>query len=219
MKQIQLSENAMTNHFNGGNGADHRHAYVDGDFYSIDLDLTDRNGAARLVLDLVTAVDGLGTLTSEKGTPTGERLATCREGSLFRFVDDQVVAGRGNNSFGTTFPAVVCDDLGTEVGDFIGVDDTAENQRVAFLVCKYKTGEAGVSTSAFYDVSGQALKNFAYLKSDGEEVPGRDKKFDSNWVLSANKLTDHVARRRSGPGSLAFRSMLSKVKRSPGCDR
>lgn len=199
--------------------ADHGHAYVDGDFYSIDIDLTDRNGAARLVLDLVTAVDGLGTLTSEKGTPAGERLATWREGSLFRFVDDQVVTGRGNNSFGTTFPAVVCDDLGTEVGDFIGVDDTAENQRVAFLVCKHKTGDAGVSASAFYDVSGQALKNLAYLKSDGEEVPGSDRKFDSDWTLSANKLTDHVARRRSGPGSLAFRSMLSKVKRSPGSDR
>lgn len=199
--------------------ADHRHAYVDGDFYSLDLDLSDPNGAARLVLDLVTAVDELGALTSEKGTPGGERLATWREGSLFRFVDDQVVDGRGTTAFGTTFPAVVCDDLGTEAGDFIGVDGTSERPRVAFLVCKHKGGDAGVSTSAFYDVSGQGLKNLAYLKSDGTDLAGSPRKFDNDWVLTADKLTDHVPRRRAGPGSQAFRSMLSKAKRNPGAER
>ena len=199
--------------------ADHRHAYVDGDFYSLDLDLADPDGAARLVLDLVTAVDELGAITSEKGTPAGEHLDTWREGSLFRFVDDQLVDGRGNNAFGTTFPAVVCDDLGMEAGDFIGVDEATERQRVAFLVCKHKHGEAGVSTSAFYDVSGQGLKNLAYLKSDGADVPGSPRKFDNDWILTADKLTDHVPRRRAGPGSLRFRSMLSRAKRSPGAER
>jgi hypothetical protein len=43
------------------------HTYVGGDFYRLDLDLTDPKGAASLVLDLITAIPGLAAVTSEKG--------------------------------------------------------------------------------------------------------------------------------------------------------
>jgi hypothetical protein len=92
--------------------SDSRHAYVDGSFYALDLHLADPQGAGRMVLDLITPIKGLAEITSEKGTPKGETLKTWRAGSLFRFIDDALVEGRGTPVFGPPFPALVCDDLG-----------------------------------------------------------------------------------------------------------
>lgn len=201
--------------------ADCTHAYVDGAFYRQDLDLADPNGAGKLVLDLVMPIAGLGKgrITSEKGKPAGEKLKTWRPGSLFRFIDDALVAGRERQVFGPAFTNLVCDDFGTEGGDFIGVDDVGSG-RVVFIVCKHKPGDAGVSTSAFYDVSGQGLKNLAFLKSDGVDLPGAATKFDRDWKLTnKEKKTDTVPRKRAGCGSTAFRRLLAATKRAPGTDR
>ncbi len=199
--------------------SDCSYAYVDGSFYTLDLRLADPQGAGRMVLDLITPIKGLADITSEKGTPKGETLKTWRSGSLFRFIDDALVKGRGTPVFGLPFPALVCDDLATEVGDFIGVDSDQSYPRVVFVVAKHKSGKPGVSASAFYDVSGQALKNLAYLKSDGQEVPGSPTKFDQNWTLSEENKTDKVPRKRAGPGSIAFRKLLASTTRTPGTER
>ncbi|MFY9836710.1 MAG: hypothetical protein WAK55_09605 [Xanthobacteraceae bacterium] len=172
-----------------------------------------------MVLDLITPIKGLASITSEKGIPKGETLKTWRAGSLFQFIDNALVEGRGAPVFGLPFPALVCDDLGTEAGDFIGVDSNPSHPRVVFVVAKHQSGSAGVSASAFYEVSGQALKNLAYLKSDGQEVPGAQSKFDGNWKLTANKKTDRVPRKRAGPGSVAFRKLLARTTRTPGTER
>ncbi|MDS1138765.1 DEAD/DEAH box helicase [Nitratireductor indicus] len=202
--------------------ADHKHAYVDGSFYTLDLDLADPNGPGRLVLDLVTAIAELRTVTSEKGIPAGESLPTWREGSLFRLIDDALVEAKGPHVFGAAFPALVCDDFGTEAGDFIGVDEGPSSPRIVFVVAKHKKGDdPGVATSAFYDVSSQGLKNLAYIKSDGVLLPGADTKFDADWRLTDKKtqLTDRVARKRAGPGSKAFRKMLARAKSAPRTER
>lgn len=203
--------------------ADMQHAYVNGAFYALDLDLAKPSGPGRLVLDLVVPVAGLGAVTSEKGTPAGGKLKTWRPGSLFRLIDDALLKPGGTREFGPPFPALVCDDFGTEGGDFIGVDDRPASARVTFVVAKHKTGDPSVSASAFYDVCAQGVKNLAFLKSDGEELPGKPNKFDQLWRLSEGKgkakKTDTVPRRRSGPSSAAFRKMLADVKRYPGAER
>jgi hypothetical protein len=199
--------------------SDCKHAYVDGYFYALDLRLSDPQGAGRLVLDLVTPIKGLVAITSEKGVPKGDTLKTWRAGSLFRFIDDALVEGHGTPVFGLPFPALVCDDLATEAGDFIGVDSGPSNPRVVFVVAKHKPGRAGVGTSGFYDVSGQALKNLAYLKSDGQELPGAPTKFDQKWKMTEDKKTDWVPRKRTGPGSVAFRKLLTRTARAPGTER
>lgn len=202
--------------------ADLQHAYVNGAFYALDLDLAKPDGPGRLVLDLVTPVAELGAVTSEKGVPSGAH-KTWQQGSLFRLIDDVLTQKHVNSVFGRPFPALVCDDLGTEGGDFIGVDDDPQNARAVFVVAKHKPGKPGVSAADFYDVCGQGVKNLAFLKSDGEDLPGSDAKFDQLWKLSAgkgkSKKTDQIPRRRAGPGSAAFRKLLSRVKRSPGADR
>jgi len=199
--------------------SDCRHAYVDGAFYTLDLRLADPQGAGRMVLDLITPIDELAGITSEKGTPKGESLKTWRAGSLFRYIDDALTKRSGSPAFGLPFPSLVCDDLATEAGDFIGVDPDPSHSRVVFVVAKHKSGNPGVSTSAFYDVSGQALKNLAYLKSDGQELPGSPTKFDQNWKMTEEGKTDYVPRKRAGPGSIAFRRLLARTIRTPGTER
>src|SRR3546814_17538141 len=44
-----------------------KHSYVSGDFYKLDLDLTDPNGPAKAVLSPITPISGLGTIVSQKG--------------------------------------------------------------------------------------------------------------------------------------------------------
>lgn len=203
--------------------ADLQHAYVNGAFYALDLDLAKPDGPGRLVLELVTPVAQLGAVTSEKGVPSGADLKTWQQGSLFRLIDDALTQKRGTPEFGLPFPALVCDDFGTEGGDFIGVDSDPLTSRAVFVVAKHKPGKAGVSAADFYDVCGQGVKNLAFLKSDGEDLPGSAQKFDQLWTLSAGrgnaKKTDRVPRRRTGPGSAAFRKLLARVKRSPGAER
>ncbi len=188
------------------------------------LNLQDFNGAGRLVLDLVKPVPGLGAITSEKGRPVGN-VATWPAGSLFRFIDDALVPDRGVPHFGSPFPALVCDDLATEVADFIGVDggSDASPPRAAFIVAKWHAGEPGVSASAFYDVCAQGVKNLAYLKSDGGNVPGSPTKWDNDWKMTRGKgearEKANIPRRRIGPPSKAFRKLLSQVRSTPTSER
>jgi hypothetical protein len=193
-----------------------------GAFYTQDINLSDLDGVARLVLDLIIPIPELASVASEKGTPRGGDFDGWADGSLFHLIDN-ALTGRGPQLLGPTFPALVCDDLGDEVGDFIGVDDGSATPRVTFIVAKWHGGVPGVSASKFYDVCAQGVKNLAYLKSDGTEMPGSARKFDSDWTLSEGKgsakVTDKVPRRRTGPGSVSFRKLLRTVRAAPNSDR
>ncbi|WP_216074723.1 hypothetical protein, partial [Acinetobacter baumannii] len=89
--------------------ADMHHAYVNGAFYALDLDLAKPDGPGRLVLDLVNPVIQLGAVTSEKGVPIGGDFPTWQHGSLFRVIDDALTQKHGTPEFGAPFPALVCD--------------------------------------------------------------------------------------------------------------
>lgn len=202
---------------------DYEHVYVHGAFYALDLDLTTPDGPGRLVLDLVSPVKGLAELKSEKGSPDG-KLKTWPSGSLFRFIDDALRPKSKVAQFGERFPVLVCDDLGTEVADFIAADDGSyETMRAVFVVAKCEKGEPGVSASAFYDVCAQGVKNLAYIKSDGVALPGRANKWDKPWKMTSgkgpNKKTAEIPRLRLGNDSKAVRTLLSAVKSTPTATR
>lgn len=183
-------------------------------FYSVDLQFGRPGGAASLVTGLLTPVPGLQEITSEKGT-LSESASTWPEGSLFGLIDRALATTAVDRPFGEPFAALVCDDIGnTEVADFIGVDDRG-NQRVVFIPAKWKTGTAGAGASGLYDVSGQALKNLAYLKADGQALPGAKTRYDKPWKLSGGE----VPRKRIGPGSQAFRALFEKVRGNPAASR
>lgn len=55
---------------------------------------------------------------------------------------------------------LICDDLLTEIADFIAIDEL--NSRVILIHCKHKK-DARKSASSFQDLCGQAVKNVAYI--------------------------------------------------------
>jgi superfamily II DNA or RNA helicase len=197
------------------------HTYISGDFYRIDLDLTDPKGAASLVLDLITTIPGLDAVTSEKGELVGGHVDSWAKGSLFEFIDKSLRPDRGPKLFGRSFPDLVCDDLQDEVGDFLGLDQTSLNPAAIVVAGKWKKGNPGVSASAFYDVCAQGLKNLAYMKSDGAVLPGSETRFDGCWRLSKPKsaITQTIDRKRHGRGSKAFRKAFQRLRTSPTTDR
>lgn len=197
------------------------HTYVGGDFYRLDLDLTDPKGAASLVLDLITAIPGLGAVTSEKGELVDGQVDYWADGSLFEFLDKALRPDRGPALFGASFPDLVCDDLQDEVGDFLGLDEASTSPAAVAVAGKWKTGNPGVSASAFYDVCAQGLKNLAYMKSDGVALPGSQTRFDGRWRLSKRNspITQTVNRKRHGRGSKAFRGAFQRLRAAPTTDR
>ena len=204
--------------------ADLQHTYVGGDFYSLELDLKSSGSSGKAILGLLTPVPGLSDMTSEKGKIRDGHFDDWEDGSLFQFIDQAINPDRGPAKFGLAFPNVVCDDLQDEVGDFIGVDKSADAPRVALIVAKWKKGNPGVSASAFYDVCAQGVKNLAYLKSDGAPLPGKEKRFDGNWKLSVDKgkptvKTQTVNRLRCGVASRAFRKSYQQMRLSPSTER
>jgi len=198
---------------------DLKHTYVNGDFYVLDLDLANARGAGGLVLDLLTAVPGLNAIASEKGEIRNGHFNDWNGGSLFSFIDKALNPGRGPAVLGEPFPDLVCDDLQHEVGDFIGVDERPKSPRVALIVAKWKQGNPGVSASAFYDVCAQGVENLAYMKSDGNSLPGSQTRFDGNWRLSANGLTQTINRRRHGRSSKVFRTAFQRMRTAPSTER
>ncbi|WP_376743885.1 DEAD/DEAH box helicase [Ensifer canadensis] len=199
--------------------ADLKHTYVNGDFYALDLDLANARGAGGLVLDLLTPVVGLDAIDSEKGEIRNGHFNDWEDGSLFSFIDKALNPDRGPAILGAPFPNLVCDDLQDEVGDFIGVDEQPSSPRVALIVAKWKKGNPGVSASAFYDVCAQGVKNLAYMKSDGNPLPGAQSRFDSDWRLSSNGLTQTINRRRHGRSSKAFRAAFQRMRTAPSTER
>jgi superfamily II DNA or RNA helicase len=197
------------------------HTYVSGDFYRIDLDLTGSEGAAKLVLDLITAIPGLNAATSEKGELTEGHVDSWADGSLFDFIDKSLRPDRGPSLFGRSFQDLVCDDLQNEVGDFLGLDESLQTPAAVLVAGKSKKGKPGVSASAFYDVCAQGLKNLAYMKSDGAELPGSETRYDGLWRLSKRNstITQTVNRKRHGRGSRAFRKAFQLLRTSPTTDR
>ena len=54
------------------------------------------------------------------------------------------------------FPEInflICDDMGTEIADFIGID--SNNNKIIYIHCKHSAKK--LSASTFQDVCGQAL--------------------------------------------------------------
>ena len=87
---------------------------------------------------IAQGVEALGKTTTEKGEFSGHQ-ETWPKTSVFGVVDDGLRANSRVRPFGAPFADFVCDDLGQEVGDFIGVD--CGNSRAMNL--SNRSGECG----------------------------------------------------------------------------
>lgn len=79
------------------------------------------------------------------------------------------------------FDYLLCDDLGSEIGDFIALDTV--NKRIAFIHAKAKKSK--LSATNFTEVCGQATKNLDYLTPYYQRNPNQNiEKWKGAWQLS-----------------------------------
>ena len=126
-------------------------------------------------------------ITSEKGN----LLSTSTQ------FDDDSCFGFVEQKFMPHYDFFVCDDLGREWADHIGVTD----EKITFIHSKYNTTIA--SASAFQDIVGQAQKNLG-------NITPQDFQLDSkNNLWSNNFSTTNISRLRKGTN---IQDLILKIK-------
>lgn len=145
-------------------------AYINGALFR---DEALAGGGAALLANL--RVDpSLAHTTSEKGDFAVGQIAFA-DGSVFRSVVDTIADGDD---------VLLCDDLGDEWADFIGVNTQSSPTMISFYHAKH--GNQSLSASAFHDSVGQAIKNLGRMGLPADMLPnklaGWDDRYRNNGV-------------------------------------
>ena len=184
---------------------EHSLQYCNGSLFKDDNIVTDIDGFLRSF----QTFKGLETTSSEKGLK--ELTDDCTvfpKGSLFRFVEDK---------FGKVNDYIICDDLGTEWADHIGINTGhGGNPEISFYVSKHKD-KGGRGASQFHDVVGQALKNIGVINISAKEF---EKRAAGKWAkdYNADKKKTKIPRLRRGNGKSLMED-LSRVLSYPNTVR
>lgn len=114
------------------------------------------------------------------------------------------------------FDYLVCDDLDTEIADFIGLSE--KDDRVVFIHAKH--GNASLSASAFHDVCGQATKNLDYLTPFHAKKPQRNlDKWAKIWDTGRGIGTVSNRMIKGGLKPSAFWAKYKKLMENPKVSR
>ncbi|MBY5931431.1 hypothetical protein KUV51_00350 [Tateyamaria omphalii] len=175
---------------------DVRLAYIDGQVFR---DETLVNGGESFLRHF-SVCEPLSAVTSEKGEFTAEHTAF-----------------DGNSSFGATIdhiaaadPILLCDDLGDEWADFIGISDDAGATQISFYHAKH--GALSLGASPFHVSVSQAVKNLGNMSFPEERIAGKVELWSSTYnapnqqtqihrTIRSNvaDLTDALHRARTAP--------------------
>lgn len=126
--------------------------------------------------------DDLKNIDSEKGINYTTTSTQFKPNSLFNFVEQQ---------FSTDSTYLLCDDLGTEWGDYISLKD----DEIIFFHLKHN--QDGLSAKNLENVFGQAQKNFGFLQLTEEMIEKRRTKWTGNY--RTNHITTAIKRMRKNP--------------------
>jgi hypothetical protein len=121
-------------------------------------------------------------------------------GSLFGFVADQASV---DDQY------LVCDDMGAEWADFIGVSTVAH--QITFYHCK--GGSVDVGASGLHEVVSQAAKNLGYLTASAAELESRSVKWEGGWKETP------IPRLQRGRAVADFVAAFAKAAAAPQATR
>lgn len=160
-------------------------------------------GGASFLRHLV-AEPALAADTSEKGAfAVGQKEFT--PGSVFRTVVDVIAME----------DVLVCDDLGDEWADFVGVSTATSPVTVSFYHAKH--GALSLSASAFHDAVGQGIKNLGRLTLSGERMPTKHGGWDEPYA-NGGVVTD-IARRMRGGTREEVATKIAEATAAPDVQR
>jgi hypothetical protein len=136
--------------------------YVGGTLYK-DKSLTD----GRLFLSHIRSCPNLNNVNDEKGAFAARQAAFDPE-SIFGVIVSHLADSR---------EILVCDDLGDEWADFIGVNDESQPNTLSFYHAKH--GGVTLGASALHAVVSQAIKNLGRMNASDKEIDAKVQKWQS----------------------------------------
>ncbi len=136
---------------------DVRLAYIDGQVFRDETLMDGGESFLRHFTDCAL----LATVTSEKGAFTTAQTAFDGTSSFGAIVDHIAAAD----------PILLCDDLGDEWADFIGVSDSAGVTQISFYHAKH--GALSLGASPFHVSVSQAVKNLGNMSFPEERLAGK----------------------------------------------
>ncbi|MEJ2305288.1 MAG: hypothetical protein P8Y14_27515, partial [Anaerolineales bacterium] len=157
--------------------------------------------------------EALGTISSEK-TPVLEDGSGWSNLSLFGIIDELGESAGLRPYFGDP-ELLVCDDMGTEIADFILADSRVN--KVVFIHAKANRDRSPYSASKLQDVCAQATKNINYIGMYNEETPPGLNNWEGAWSHDHREVA-HRIRRGEVDGIQAW-SQIRQILRHPLADR
>jgi len=172
-------------------------AYIDGSLYRDEALL----GGGMNFLRHLQAAPPLAQTTSEKGEFAAGQQAF-GDASVFRAIVDNIA--RDDD-------VLLCDDLGDEWADFIGISTATRPVMVSFYHAKH--GERSLSASAFHDSVGQAIKNLGRMALPSEAMPAKYASWESPY-RNDGAITA-IPRMIRGGGRLEIEEKIQEVHSAP----
>lgn len=189
--------------------------YAGGLFYRPRLALWGRVSRTRFdMLQILTPIHELAAISTETGTAGSATRAGWASGSLFQLIDT-LGAGTGLQPFLASFDLLVCDDMGTEIADFIAVDQPG--RRVVAIHAKAFSSAKPLSASALHEVSAQALKNLGYFQPYFVGDPKNLSRWNRPWKASQGTVDTRI--RVGGVKGGAAWTRVREVLRDPQATR
>lgn len=159
-----------------------QYVYAHKNFFKPSLNLTSKKQSLD-INQLFHVYPEISQITSEKGNNSLKiNKNLWHKDTLFGLIARQ---GRdyGNKLLESEFDLefLLCDDLLTEIADFIGLD--TKNKRIVFMHAKAKKSK--ISATNFTEVCGQATKNLDYLTPYYQRTPKQNiEKWKKPWSVS-----------------------------------
>lgn len=177
-------------------------AYIDGSLFRDEALV---GGGAAFMRHLV-AEPALLAASSEKGTFAAGQTRFAPD-SVFRVVVDTVA----------TEDVLLCDDLGDEWADFIGVrlGSGAGPAMITFYHAKH--GRPPLSASAFHDAVGQAIKNLGRLSLSGDHMAAKHAGW--NAVYRNHNVTTAISKRVRGGSRAEVERKVADAAAAPDVQR
>jgi hypothetical protein len=172
-------------------------AYIDGSLYRDEALL---GGGANFLRHFQPA-PALAQATSEKGAFAGGQQAF-GDTSIFRAIVDHIARDAD---------VLLCDDLGDEWADFIGISTVTHPPMVSFYHAKH--GGRSLSAAAFHDSVGQAIKNLGRMSLPSEAMPAKYASWETHY-RGAGAVTA-IPRMIRGGGRLEIEHKIQEVRNAP----
>lgn len=157
------------------------------------------------LLQIMHDVSELATIATEKGTPGSATSAGWAASSLFALIDSLGV-GTSMHTHLEDVGLLVCDDMGTEIADFIALDEQVG--RVLAIHAKAFPAPKPLSAGALHEISSQALKNLGYFQPYFVGEPKNLSRWDRQWRGPQGDVASRI--RRGGP--MTGRAAWKKIR-------